>query len=40
MLRYVFKQGRVYRGRFRLGSEPKIHDVALGTEKSTSRKRR
>src|SRR5690348_10718418 len=30
----VFKQkgSRVYRGRFRLGSDPKIHDVPLHTQ--------
>lgn len=30
MLRHVIKQGGVYRGRFRLGKEPKIYDIALG----------
>ena len=35
MLRYVFKRkgSRVYRGRYRLGNDPRIYDVPLGTDK-------
>lgn len=35
MLRYVIKskRSRVYRGRYRIGKDPKIHDVSLGTDK-------
>src|SRR5664280_1022756 len=35
MLRYVIKSkgSRVYRGRYRIGKDPKIHDVSLDTDK-------
>ena len=35
MYQRIFKQkgARVYRGRYRLGDDPKIHYVSLGTQK-------
>ena len=35
MFKHVYKQkgSRVYRGRFRLGDDPEIHDVPLKTDK-------
>ena len=35
MLRYIFKPkgSRVYRGRYRIGNSPRIHDVSLHTDK-------